>query len=98
MMLIDIDTTPEGFEDVLNYMGTRTLDIRQIFTTTKENHIHAVAVSSSIENLSYMSKMIFKHCEEGIEHMSCHAVTEIAKDVYGGVRYERREHKSERDL
>ena len=93
-MLIDIDTTPEGFEDVLNYVGTRTIDIRQIFTTTKENHIHAVAVSSSIENLRYMARMIFKHCEDGIEHMSCHAVNEIVKDVYGGVQYERRNHSA----
>ncbi len=97
-MLIDIETTPEGFEDVLNYVGTRTIDIRQIFTTTKENHIHAVAVSSSIENLRYMSKMIFKHCEDSIEHMTCHAVKEIVKDVYGGVTYVRRKHKSEADL
>ena len=91
-MLIDIDTTPEGFEDVLNYVGTRTIDIRQIFTTTKENHIHAVAVSSSVENLRYMAKVIFKHCEDSIEHMTCHTVKEIVKDVYGGVKYERRKH------
>ena len=53
---------------------------------------HAVAVSSSIENLRYMSKTIFKHCEDNIEHMACHAVKEIAKDVYGGVTYKRRKH------
>ena len=96
-LLIDIETTPEGFTDVLNYMGTRTLDIRQIYTTTKENHIHAVTVSTSIENLSYMTKMITRHCAGSIEHISCHAVREIAKDVYGGVGYEQRS-KSETDL
>lgn len=39
-MLIDIVTTPGGFEEVLKYVCTRTAYIRQIFRTTKENHIH----------------------------------------------------------
>ena len=29
-MLIDIITTPEGFERVLEYVATRTVDVRQI--------------------------------------------------------------------
>lgn len=90
---IDIVTVPGRKDSVLDYVGTRTIDIRQIFTTTKENHIHMVAVSSSVENLRYMANIIFKHCEDDIEHMSCHLAQEIVKDVYGGVRYERRKNR-----
>ena len=46
-MLIDIITTPDGFDRVLDYVATRTEDVRQIFTTMKEHHIHLVAVSTS---------------------------------------------------
>lgn len=37
---IDITTTPEGFSKVLRYITDRTAYIRQIFRTTKENHLH----------------------------------------------------------
>ena len=86
-MLMDIVTVPEKFEDVLNYVSTRTAFVRQIFTTTKENHIHMVAVSDSVQDLKYMVNIISKHCEDGIVEIHCHAVKEIVKDVYGGVRY-----------
>ncbi len=39
-MLIDIITTPEGFDRVLEYVATRTMYVRQIYTTLKANHIH----------------------------------------------------------
>ena len=32
-MLIDIITTPDGFDRVLEYVATRTVYVRQIFTT-----------------------------------------------------------------
>ena len=50
-MLIDIITKPEGFDRVLEYVGTRTMYVRQIYTTLKEYHIHLVAVSDSSEQL-----------------------------------------------
>lgn len=93
-MLIDIVTVPEKYEDVVRYVSTRTAYIRQIFKTTKENHIHIVAVSDSVRNLKYLSKMIQKQCGDDIIEFHCHAVKEIIKDVYGGIRYEQ---KSESD-
>jgi len=59
-MFIDIVTVPEKYEAVLKYVCTRTAYIRQIFRTTKENHIHMVAVSDSIQNLAYLTRMIQK--------------------------------------
>ena len=87
-MFIDIVTHPEAFEDVLEYVGTQTAYIRQIFTTTMKYHIHIVAVSDSVSDLKYLTNMIQKHCAEQIKSIQCHAVKEIIKDVYGGVRYE----------
>ncbi len=89
-MLIDIITKPEGFDRVLEYVGTRTIYVRQIYTTLKEYHIHLVAVSDSPEQLKYMAKIIHKACKDDIEEYHCRQVREIIKDVYGGIKYERR--------
>ena len=89
-LLIDIMTAPGKYESVLKYVSTRTAYIRQIFGTTKANHIHIVAVSDSVQNLKYLTKMIQKKCGEDIERIHCHAVKEVVKDVYGGIRYEHR--------
>ena len=89
-MFIDIVTAPGKFESVLKYVSTRTAFVRQIFRTTKENHIHMVAVSDSVENLKYLTKMIQKKCGEDIVEVHSHAVKEVIKDVYGGIRYEQR--------
>ena len=87
-MFIDIVTVPEQYEEVLRYISTRTAYIRQIFRTTKENHIHIVAVSESAQNLAYLTRMIRKKCGDSITELQCHAVKEVIKDIYGGIRYE----------
>lgn len=89
-MIIDIETIPEKYEEVLKFVCTKTAYIRQIFRTTKENHIHMVAVSDSVQNLAYLTRMIRKKCGDAIVELQCHAVTEVIKDVYGGIRYENR--------
>ena len=96
-VFIDIETEDGSMDKVLDYLGKHTAYIRQIFTTTKENHIHVVAVSDSVSNLKYLTTMIQKRCGKDIVHITCHAVKEIIKDVYGGVKYERRK-QSESDL
>ncbi|WP_024865636.1 Lrp/AsnC family transcriptional regulator [Butyrivibrio sp. FCS014] len=93
-MLIDIITTPEGFDRVLEYVATRTVYVRQIYTTLKEYHIHLVAVSDSLEQINYMAKIIKKACIDDIVEYHARQVREIIKDVYGGIEYER---KSESD-
>ena len=90
MMLIDIITTPEGFDRVLEYVATRTVYVRQIYTTLKEYHIHLVAVSDSLEQINYMAKIIKKACIDDIVEYHARQVREIIKDVYGGIEYERR--------
>ena len=89
-MLIDIITTPEGFDRVLEYVATRTVYVRQIFTTMKEYHIHLVAVSDSSEQINYMAKIIKKACIKDIEEYHARTVREVIKDVYGGIEYERK--------
>ena len=89
-MLIDIITTPEGFDRVLKYVATRTVYVRQIYTTLKEYHIHLVAVSDSSEQINYMAKIIKKACIDDIVEYHARQVREIIKDVYGGIEYERR--------
>ena len=90
-MLIDIITTPDGFDRVLDYVATRTEDVRQIFTTMKEHHIHIVAVSTSSQKINYMAKIIRKACINDIEEYHARTVREIIKDVYGGIEYERKQ-------
>ena len=89
-VLIDIVTLPGSFEKVLKYVSTRTAFIRQIYSTTKENHIHIVAVSDCVQDLKYLTKMIQKTCGDDIDEFKCHAVKEVIKDVYGGITYEDR--------
>ncbi len=89
-MIFDIVTTPEAFEEILEYLGTRTVNVRQIYTTTKENHIHMVAVSTDVNSLTYMANHIQKKFGDRISEYHCHAVKDIVKDVYGGVDYDQR--------
>ncbi len=89
IMLIDIVTLPEKYDEVLEYLFTRTAYVRQIYQTTKENHIHMVAVSDSARSMKYLIRMIQKRCGDDIEELHCRSVTEIVKDVYGGIKYER---------
>ena len=89
-MFIDIITVPDRFEDVLKYVSTQATYIRQIYCTTRKNHIHMVAVSDSANNLAYLTKMIRKKCGDDIVEIHCHTVKEVIKDVYGGIRYEDR--------
>ena len=88
--IIDIITLPGEYDEVLQYVSTRTAYVRQIYGTTKENHIHMVAVSDSARDLKYLVRMIMKKCGESIDEIHCHAVTDIYKDVYGGIRYEQK--------
>lgn len=90
MVFVDIITEPGKLNTVLEYVATRTAYIRQIFTTRKENHIHMVAVSDNVQDLKYLINMIQKKCGDDIAELHCHAVKEVIKDVYGGIRYESR--------
>ena len=87
-MLFDIITTAEAFENILEYVCTKTAYVRQIYTTLKDNHIHMVAVSDSLKELRYLAKMINKDCGEGIEELHVRQVRDVVKDVYGNIRYE----------
>ena len=95
MMIIDIVTSPGKIDNVLQVLCNRTAFIRQIYKTTKENHIHALAVSDDVSDLKYLTRIIQKQCGDDITEFHCHAVKEIIKDVYGGIGYDP---KSESDI
>ena len=92
-MLLDLVTAPERQEAVAKFLCTRTAYIRQMFRTM-ENHIHIVAAAHSMEELNYLVRMIRKGCGEDIVKIETHAVKEIIKDVYGGIKKYERERNS----
>ena len=89
-MFADIITEPGSFNKVLDYIGTQTAYIRQIFTTHKENQILFVAVSNSAQNLKYLMERIDKDCRGELKEFHCRQIQDVLKDVYGGIKYERR--------
>ena len=89
-MFADIITEHGSFEKVLDYIGTQTAYIRQIFTTHKENQILFVAVSNSAQNLKYLMERIDKDCRGELKEFHCRQIQDVLKDVYGGIKYERR--------
>ncbi|MBR1743718.1 MAG: Lrp/AsnC family transcriptional regulator [Lachnospiraceae bacterium] len=56
-MFIDIVTVHESFDEVLEYVSTRTAFVRQIFRITKKDHIHMIAVSDDIHDLKYLTRI-----------------------------------------
>ena len=96
VMLIDLVTAPGKLEDVQSYVSSGSAEVRavrQIFRTTKENHLHMVAVSDSVQTLSQLTRMIRNTCGSDIIELDCHAVKEMVKgtrDENGGIRYDDR--------
>ena len=81
---IDVETTPERFDTLLRYASTRMEWVRQIFCLYRQNHFLMVVVTPSSGDLRYMANVIAK--QDGVVHVTCDAVSEVIKDVYGGVR------------
>ncbi len=90
IMFIDVTTQPGKYETVLEYICDQPGYIRQVFGTDNEEHIHVVAASSSVDNLKYLYKMIQKKCAKDIKEIVYHVVTEVVKDVYGGIKIDNR--------
>ena len=84
-LYIELVTKPDKFEDVLKFLANRTAFIRQIFKTSKENHIQIVAVSTDVEGLNYLLNTIRKVCDKDITELHFHTVKDVIKDVYGGI-------------
>ncbi|MBO4781850.1 MAG: AsnC family transcriptional regulator [Lachnospiraceae bacterium] len=84
-LYIELVTKPDKFEDVLRFLANHTAYIRQIFKTSKENHIQIVAVSTDVEGLNYLLNTIRKVCDKDITELHFHTVKDVIKDVYGGI-------------
>ncbi len=89
-MFADIITEPESFSRVLDYIGTQSSCIRQIFTTHKENQILFVAVSDSAPDLRDLMTRIDRDFRGELKEFHCRQIQEVLKDEYGGIKYERR--------
>lgn len=81
---IEVETVPERFDPMLRYCSNRMEWVRQIFCLCKPNHFMMVVVTPSSEDLRYMANVIAR--QDGVLHVICNAVSEVIKDVYGGVR------------
>ena len=79
-----VETIPERFDAMLRYVSTRMQWVRQIFCLYRQNHFLMVVSTPSSEDLRYMANVIAK--QEGVVKVTCDAVSEVIKDVYGGVR------------
>ena len=79
-----VETTPERFDAMLRYVSTRMQWVRQIFCLYRQNHFMMIVATPSSEDLRYMANVIAK--QEGVIKVTCDAVSEVIKDVYGGVR------------
>ncbi|MCR5738228.1 MAG: Lrp/AsnC family transcriptional regulator [Lachnospiraceae bacterium] len=88
LCFIDIEAKPGKLGDVLDYIRANTVGIRQIYRIG-EDKIHMVIVTDSVENLKYMAKMIRESCRQDLEKIRGSIVTEVIKDVYGGIGYEK---------
>ena len=86
-MFIDIVTVPERYEEILEFVSTGAPYIRRVFRTTKKDHIHLEAAADSARDLAGLITMIRKQFGDSITELECHAVKEVVKDVYGGIRY-----------
>ena len=80
---MDITTTMEAFDDVLQYVSTNSAWARQIYRLAKENHILMVTVTKSSEDLRYLARTIAK--QEGVVEIRLNAAAEVIKDVYGKI-------------
>ncbi len=89
-VLIDIIALPGLFDEVLDYVCTKTAFIRQIYTTHKENHIHMVAVSYSVKDIKYLLETLNRVLDGKVSELHCRQIREVVKDVYGGIKYERK--------
>lgn len=83
--VIDIETHPGRIDKVLKYVSTRFPYVRQVYKTSKPDHIHMIAVSDSAPQLQLMIRTIQKDCRKDIDQFSGFTVNEVVMDVYGGV-------------
>ena len=83
--VIDIDTHPRRIDKVIKYVSTKFPYVRQVFKTSRPDHIHIIAVSDSAPELQLMIRTIQKDCRKDIDKFSGFTINEIAKDVYAGI-------------
>lgn len=96
--ILDIETTPESYEDVLEKLSKEKY-IRQIYGVTGECALHVTGFVSHSRNLQLFVNAIYRESKKGIRRMNCKIIQSTIMDVDGGVKYERyqeSEHLEER--
>ena len=79
-MFIDIDTVPEKFDHVAEYIATGIPGIRQVFRIAGKNRIHIITVPDSAEKLRYLADLIQKKCGGEAIRMSAYMGDEVCRD------------------
>ena len=79
-MFIDIDTVPEKYDKVAEYIAAGIPGIRQIFRIPGKKRIHIITASDSVEKLKYLADLIQKKCGEDILRMSAYMGDEVCRD------------------
>lgn len=86
--LIDIETTPEFHEDVVEYLANSKY-VRQIYSTTGECALRVTGFVSNPRNLEIFSNSLYRDAKKGIRRMNCRTVLSTIMDVDGGIAYDR---------
>lgn len=87
--IIDVETYPECYQDVVEELATDKL-LRQVYTTTGDCRLHAVGFAQNINTLEKHVNHLYLRTK-GIRKMSWHLLLATIKDVDGGVEYEQKE-------
>ena len=97
MFMLDINTTIEKYDSVLNQLKQYPM-LKQVYTTTGECRIHCIGIAPNSNKMQIFVNNLYRNTE-GMKRLECHTVLSTVKDVDGGVDNgtEYNEQKSIRD-
>ena len=75
---IDLIIDPKQSAGIIDFL-IAVPEIRQIYRTTKENHLHIVVVSDSVSCIKTITNIILIQYGDSITEIKCHAVKETLK-------------------
>lgn len=81
---LDAEVWHDQFENALAAICSEKC-IREVYTTTGDNHVHCVGFTNYRENLSTMVNRLYR--ESSVKRVSFHVILSTVKDVDGGVDY-----------
>ena len=83
---VDVEAWHQDYETAIGVL-TSEKNIREIYTTTGNDHIHCVGSATNQESIRYMANRLYR--EKTFRLIQFHVILSTLKDVDGGVDYER---------